>query len=227
MEPLNPKEQSKLDRLSYLPRFEILSKLDNIPNLNNFDIEGNIVQENDFDYYTTPQFRRKLQEHQCSQADFFSAFHVNIRSLAANYYDMCDLLADLAYTFTIICLSETKIKHNVDQISNTEVLGYDFLSQPTLSNSGEVGLYVRQGLQYHFRDDLSSSTEEYESLWIEIRCKSSKNIVCGVTYRHPNSKTESSPITYFQLLTKSQMKTNFVYLWATLTSIYSTMILVL
>ena len=61
MEPLNPKEQSKLDRLSYLPRFEILSKLDNIPNLNNFDIEGNFVQEHDFDYFTTPQFRRKLQ----------------------------------------------------------------------------------------------------------------------------------------------------------------------
>ena len=87
MEPLNPNEQSRLDRLSPLPR--LLSKLDNIPDLSNSDIEGNTVQEtDDFDYYTTPQFRIKIQDNQHSQASVVSALHSNIRSLSANYGEM-------------------------------------------------------------------------------------------------------------------------------------------
>ena len=77
-----------------------------------------------------------------------------------------------------------------------------FLSQPTLSNAGVVGLYVKQGLQYYMRDDFSSVTEEYESLWIEIRCKSLKNIVCGVTHRHPSSKTEKITERLFSTIDK-------------------------
>ena len=41
--------------------------------------------------------------------------------------------------FSVIGLSETKIKVNQDPLLNTEILGYDFVSQPTLSNAGGVG----------------------------------------------------------------------------------------
>ena len=92
--------------------------------------------------------------------------------------------------FSIIGLSETKILHDVCQISNTDIFGYDFISQPTLSNAGGVGFYVKHGLQYHVRHNLSALTEKYEPLWIEINCSSSKNILCGVIYRHPKGKPE-------------------------------------
>ena len=36
------------NRLSNLPRFEVLSKLDNIPNLNNFDVERNFLRNINF-----------------------------------------------------------------------------------------------------------------------------------------------------------------------------------
>ena len=49
---------------------------------------------------------------------------------------------------------------------------------------------MKHGLQYHPRVDISSLTEEYETLWIAINCNSVKNIVCRVIYRHPNGKTE-------------------------------------
>ena len=29
-----------------------------------------------------------------------------------------------------------------------------------------------------------------EALWIEINCDSTKNIICAVLYRHPNSKVD-------------------------------------
>ena len=34
-------DADKQNSLAKLPRFEILSELDNVPNLNNFDVEGN------------------------------------------------------------------------------------------------------------------------------------------------------------------------------------------
>ena len=49
---------------------------------------------------------------------------------------------------------------------------------------------MKHGLQYHPRIDISSLTEKYETLWIEINCNSARNIACGVIYRHPNGETE-------------------------------------
>ena len=61
------------------------------------------------------------------QRNEFSAIHCNIRSLSANYDDFCTLLSDLAFPFSIIGLSETKILHDAGQISNTDLLGYDYI----------------------------------------------------------------------------------------------------
>ena len=64
--------------------------------------------------------------------------------------------------------------------------GYTFISQPTKLRAGGVGAFIHCGINFHIRDDLSSSTDEYEMLWIEIENKSSKNTLCGIIYRHSN-----------------------------------------
>ena len=48
--------------------------------------------------------------------------------------------------FSVIGLSETKIKVNQDPLLNTQIPGYIFVSQPTLSNAGGVGFYIRNDL---------------------------------------------------------------------------------
>ena len=208
-------DADKQNSLAKLPRFEILSELDNVPNLNNFDVEGNFSQEINFDYYTVEQFSNKVNVNhdRSSQNNSFSVIHCNIRSLSANCDNLCTLLTDLDYPFNIIGLSETKIKHDVGQISNTDIPGYDFISQPTLSNAGGVGFFVKHGLQYHPRVDISSLTEEYETLWIEINCNSAKNIVCGVIYRHPNGKTEKFNEHLFSVIDRvsREKKTLYIY----------------
>ena len=47
-------------------------------------------------------------------------------------------------------------------------------------------------MQFHVRDDLSSSstTRDFEALWIEINRKPYRNLLCGILYRHPNSRPE-------------------------------------
>jgi hypothetical protein len=42
----------------------------------------------------------------------FSALHLNIRILSANFDPLCNLLFDLHHSFSIIGLSETKIKYH-------------------------------------------------------------------------------------------------------------------
>ena len=98
---------------------------------------------------------------------FFSTIHFNIRSLYANHDVLTMLLSDLQHSFDVIGLSETKIKSNCDLTSNIAIEGYDFVSKPTLANAGEIG-FIKGGIQFHIRDELCSTTKEFESLWIEI-----------------------------------------------------------
>ena len=69
--------------------------------------------------------------------------------------------------------------------------GFTFISQPTNSSAGGVGLYVKQDLNYTIRTKLSLSNSDFESLWIEIDNQSHKNFICGIIYRHPNSDISS------------------------------------
>ena len=79
---------------------------------------------------------------------------------------------------------------NLDPIINIEIPGYEFISQPTLSNAGGVGFYVHKGFTYTFCKDISISVEDFEALWIEINFKNQPNLICGVVYRHQNGDVD-------------------------------------
>jgi hypothetical protein len=38
-----------------------------------------------------------------------------------------------------------------------------------------------------FREELTTATEDFEALWVEICADGQQNLICGVIYRHPNS----------------------------------------
>ena len=52
------------------------------------------------------------------------------------------MLSELQFPFSVIGLSEIKFKVDKDIITNVNISGYDFISQPSLSNGGGVGLYI-------------------------------------------------------------------------------------
>ena len=74
---------------------------------------------------------------------------------------------------------------------NLDLPGYSFLSQPTIQTAGGVGMYIKKGIQYSVRHDLTSSTDESEMLWVEIESDRNSNMICGVVYRHPSSNLET------------------------------------
>ena len=51
--------------------------------------------------------------------------------------------------------------------------------------------YVNSSLMFSVRHNLSITTRDFESLWIEIQSNLNHSIVCGVLYRHPHGDTQS------------------------------------
>ena len=148
--------------------------------------------ELNFNYYTSETFNNDNDIIECFNGkNSFSALNCNIRSLSANYDNLVNLLSELASAFSLIGLTETKIKLNQDPIVNTKLSGYNFLSQPTYSNAGGVGFYIKEDLEFTVRDDLTISKNEFEALWIELYNDSQHNMICGIIYRHPDGNVET------------------------------------
>ena len=141
----------------------------------------------------------------------FSIIHCNIRSLSANFDSLSTLLSDLQHNFSIIGISETRLLAGRDQITNTSIPGYTFFSQPSVQEAGGVGLYIRDDSEFHLRDDLCVSTDDYECIWIEIHRKS-RNIVCAVIHRHPNGSLDNFTDYFYEVINKICQHLSFLLL---------------
>ena len=91
----------------------------------------------------------------------------------------------------MIGLTETKINLSTENLPNYIIPGYNFFSQPSLSNAGGAGIFISKKISSSLRNDLSCSHNDFESLWIEIESDLHHNLICGVIYRHPNTNLES------------------------------------
>ena len=178
--------------LSNLPWLSISSPVSNIPHLTDLDIDLNMPTDQNFRYYSSHDFHSDHDIIECSSdAKSFSALHCNIRSLAANYDNMLTMLSDLNFSFSLIGLSETKIKSDKNNLLNISIPGHNFLSQPSSTNAGGVGFYVKSGLNHTLRQELTTTHVDFQALWIEIQCDGQQNLICGVLYRHPNGSFET------------------------------------
>ena len=162
-----------------------MTTIDKNLNLSNTDADLQLPVATNFNCYSTHVFHSN-KGAQSFSSKTFSAFHHNIRSIEANSDSLHQLLIDLNKSFSIIGLSETKIRHDKDQILNTNMTGYHFRSQRTLSEAGGVGIFIKDNLSYIQRSEFCCSVQEFESV-VEIEIPNQHNIVCGVIYRHPKT----------------------------------------
>ncbi len=119
----------------------------------------------------------------------FGLFHVNIASLNKHIDDLKFILSSLNYNFDIIGISEHKILKDTVPSNNIKIPGYDdFKFEPTETNCGGTGFYIKDNLDYIIRKDLQiNSPTHYESMFIEIIFPNRKNLIIGCIYRHPSS----------------------------------------
>jgi len=83
---------------------------------------------------------------------------------------------------TFITISETKLKTNF--ISNVDIPGFNFIHNPSQTNSGGVGLYINSKLTYQPRNDQNLNNVGCEIPFIEIPTSSGKPFIIGVIYCH-------------------------------------------
>ena len=60
----------------------------------------------------------------------------------------------------------------------------------TNTNKGGSTIYVNNSFDIIERLDLNFIHDQFESVWIEIKNKKSKNILCGAIYRHPHDTNQ-------------------------------------
>jgi exonuclease III len=170
----------------------LFSSLTNIPNLADADVDSNVLSQVDFNYYSVNDFRNSECIGQIRFVNAsFSVIHSNIGSLTANYDKLTTILFNLGHNFHLIGLTETRLMTSKYPLVNTNIPDYKFISQPSLHCAAGAGFFVRSDCDFHIRDDLNSTTEDFECLWIEVHNKCHRNIVCSVIYRHPNGNFDN------------------------------------
>ena len=174
---------------------------------NPFSRDNNVFEDNndpDVNYYnemanydTKYYFQEEIAEALGDKnSPSLSVFHLNIRSLNANFESLKVLLEECNFSFDILCLTETWCSdQSFGANSNFQLPNYDALhyERKTNKKGGGIVIYVKTNLIYKIRNELSISNSDSEVLTIEIINDKSKNYIITCCYRPPrgNSKTLS------------------------------------
>ena len=105
-----------------LPCLDISSSIASVPLLTNSDVDHDINE-----YFNE---------------NYISLLNCNIRSLSATFDNLVNMLSQLYFSFSIIGLTETKIKVDHGILLNHDLHGYYFVSQNSNTNAGGVGFYI-------------------------------------------------------------------------------------
>jgi hypothetical protein len=76
---------------------------------------------------------------------------------------------------SFIAISETKLSDNSN--SNISIPGYRFLSKPSQTSAGGVGIYINNDIEFIRRWDIEFDFEGVETCFIEIPRKQKKIII--------------------------------------------------
>ncbi|XP_065683357.1 uncharacterized protein LOC136096127 [Hydra vulgaris] len=145
----------------------------------------------------------------------FSLFRLNIVSLVKNFDELNSLLSLINHKFSIIGITETKLKHDILPTIPLNLTGYVYEHTPTKSYFGGALLYISNTLIYKLRYDLNMLKPKLlESVFVEIIIPKKSNIIIGCIYRHPSIDIsefiKSYLIPLFEKLSMEKNKTTFL-----------------
>ena len=165
------------------------------------------------DYWLENSFNDKVNEIKIEK-NTFSLIHSNIRSAAKNLNKLDSYLSNLNHMFTVVALSESWLK---DQ--NFELYGLDGYQAEHQYRShkggGGVSLFVKEGIEYFLREDISVKNNTLESLFIEIDkdcIDKPHNAIIGVLYRPPGNDLIPFNEYLEEILAKIKAEKKLVYL---------------
>ena len=147
-------------------------------------LNENITACIDCQYYNEEQLNNI--QHNKSKLNIF---HMNIRSLNANRFELQKLLSESKITFDVIALTEIG-NTNIQENLNTFV-GYEKFCHNSKTRCGGTALLIKDNISItRERIDLKLNEDEnyqVEDTWIEFTSPSLKKpVIIGVIYKHPS-----------------------------------------
>ena len=169
---------------------------DDRENINNIDPDINHYSNNvvDFRQYSTYSFIKNIQNDQNS----LNIFHNNARSILSDgrleKYEV--YLKHINNPFHILAFTESWLTDNSKHLCQFEGFVSEHLLRPTdnqfdfKSQGGGVSMFIKEGIEYKYRNDLSKVTPEVECLFIELNYNNKKYLI-GAIYRVPDTDVKT------------------------------------
>ena len=135
----------------------IANKLNKV--INDYSNDISTSDEYDFDempliqcqYYSIDEFKKK----KFNSSKEFSVLHLNIHSVEAHIEELRVILQLIDYEFDFICLTETKVKQNIEPKVDIKIQNYQSpIGLPTEAAKGGVLINAKEGIFVEPREDL-------------------------------------------------------------------------
>ena len=191
IESLNLLKQKGVFPYEYMTDFSKLGATSLPPNEAFYSqLSGSGISDKD---YTHAQ--KVWNAFNCNLKRNLENLQTHLRSLKRNLENLqTHLLQELNFNFSVIGITETKIRDNDFFDFNPNMENYKFEFVPTPLASGGVGMYIRDNLKYTVLEKCSNGA--FQALWVETDFPDKSNIICGVIYRQHNSPESFE--TYFE-----------------------------
>ena len=111
----------------------------------------------------------EVKDVQKLKLDSLNIFHSNTKRLESK--------------MDIIAIRETSQRNDVNFIINTDIEGYVNFSTPSNLSKGGTALYIDDKFDSFVRTDIKIQSDNFESTWVEITNKLSRNIAVASIYR--------------------------------------------
>ena len=170
--------------LESLPNVEIVNETSKYSNLSSNDASFELPSKSCSSYFSVEDFQH------LNNTKNFNIFHTNINGLESKLDNLNEFLSGIPYKIDVIAVTETFEKEDTGFLSNVEMDNYIKLHTASKSSKGGTAIYVNKNLDSIERTDLNVNSPEYESTWIEIKNKRSKNIIIASIYRHPHNNSK-------------------------------------
>ena len=135
------------------------------------------------------EFHSQFKNH---MSDGLSFFQNNIKSVNKNFENFKLFLSSLAFTFSVICFSETWLDETtISNKSLYELPNYTSIHQVRKQKrGGGVSLYIHQSIEFKIRNDLSIKSDDVESFSVDFLFENGKNTIFYVLYRQAEGQIE-------------------------------------
>ena len=158
----------------------------------NFEIPNNTNSK----YYSVEEYQKE------KKLGNFNIFHTNVNGLGSKYDNLHEFISSVPSKLDVIAITETSEKEEFGFLTNVEMEGYELFHTPSKISKGGTAVYVNNCFDSLVRNDINIISDEFESTWVEIKNKKSKNILVGCIYRHPHNNFKD----FFQYLDETLSK---------------------